>query len=784
MLNVLALSTLLMVVPALAHEPDATSENCAPSCSQASVEETVLPDATQFGFAACWDPTNPPSPEVMAAMTQAMQQVLQFNANTRWFPASGVGDPINLTWSFVPDGLSIPSGIGEPAANSSLFSRMDTLFGPANRATWIAQFEASFARWQALTGINYTRVRSGTNEWDDGAAWGSGSSTARGHIRISMKNIDGANGVLAYNAFPQGGDMVLDASESWASSGSTYRFLRNTIMHEHGHGLGFAHTCPTSQTKLMEPFLSTIFDGPQHDDIRGGQFFYGDIYEPNATAATASDLGALTPGVTQTFGNVPTPSIANSSTISISDIGDIDYYRFSVDRPRLVDVTITPVGTSYLDLDQNSDGSCQSTGTNINTVAVSNLVLQVQSSNGGTTWISQDATAAGQAETVNDVFVSPSGPFIVRVSQNGSPASTNTQLYRLSIKAETTVLSVTASDGAFSDRVAVSWTPVTNATAYRLIRNTTDTQLGGVIVYESTAPSFNDTTAVPGVTYYYFVRVQQAGSISFRDMNAAGETGSRSVPLSAPTANAGPDQNLTDLDANGNEPVTLNGSASFDTDGTITNYRWQEGPTVLATGPAPTANVVLSAGVHTITLTVTDNSGLTGADTVVIDINTRPVASAGDDQTVIDSDNSGAEIVNLDASGSTDADGTIANYRWQEGATLLAEGTSPLASVSLPVGLHAITLTVTDNDGATATDSVNVTVSTPPPPACAWQSDDCVADYNNDGGIDGDDVIAFFIDWDNSNPCADVDASGSVDGDDVIVFFGQWDANGVGTPGC
>jgi hypothetical protein len=160
------------------------------------------------------------------------------------------------------------------------------------------------------------------------------------------------------------------------------------------------------------------------------------------------------------------------------------------------------------------------------------------------------------------------------------------------------------------------------------------------------------------------------------------------------------------------------------------------------------------------------------------------VASAGDDQTVIDSDNSGAEIVNLDASGSTDADGTIANYRWQEGATLLAEGTSPLASVSLPVGLHAITLTVTDNDGATATDSVNVTVSTPPPPACAWQSDDCVADYNNDGGIDGDDVIAFFIDWDNSNPCADVDASGSVDGDDVIVFFGQWDANGVGTPGC
>jgi hypothetical protein len=67
---------------------------------------------------------------------------------------------------------------------------------------------------------------------------------------------------------------------------------------------------------------------------------------------------------------------------------------------------------------------------------------------------------------------------------------------------------------------------------------------------------------------------------------------------------------------------------------------------------------------------------------------------------------------------------------------------------------------------------------------CIWQSDDCFADYNDDGGIDGDDVIAFFADWDSSQNCADVNQDGGVDGDDVITFFGGWDASGTGIPGC
>ncbi|MFZ4575345.1 MAG: Ig-like domain-containing protein [Phycisphaerales bacterium] len=52
----------------------------------------------------------------------------------------------------------------------------------------------------------------------------------------------------------------------------------------------------------------------------------------------------------------------------------------------------------------------------------------------------------------------------------------------------------------------------------------------------------------------------------------------------------------------------------------------------------------------------------------------------------------------------------------------------------------------------------------------------CPTDMNSDGGVDGDDVIIFFGEWDVSGPSADFNGDGSVDGDDVIGFFGRWDS--------
>jgi glucose/arabinose dehydrogenase len=53
----------------------------------------------------------------------------------------------------------------------------------------------------------------------------------------------------------------------------------------------------------------------------------------------------------------------------------------------------------------------------------------------------------------------------------------------------------------------------------------------------------------------------------------------------------------------------------------------------------------------------------------------------------------------------------------------------------------------------------------------------CTGDFNQDGGIDGADVEAFFIAWANGTGSADVNQDGGVDGADVEVFFVAW-ANG------
>ena len=54
----------------------------------------------------------------------------------------------------------------------------------------------------------------------------------------------------------------------------------------------------------------------------------------------------------------------------------------------------------------------------------------------------------------------------------------------------------------------------------------------------------------------------------------------------------------------------------------------------------------------------------------------------------------------------------------------------------------------------------------------------CPADYNQDGGVDGGDVEAFFFDWESGSSNADVNFDGGVDGGDLEVFFNAWSNGG------
>ncbi|MBL8999632.1 MAG: right-handed parallel beta-helix repeat-containing protein [Phycisphaerae bacterium] len=61
------------------------------------------------------------------------------------------------------------------------------------------------------------------------------------------------------------------------------------------------------------------------------------------------------------------------------------------------------------------------------------------------------------------------------------------------------------------------------------------------------------------------------------------------------------------------------------------------------------------------------------------------------------------------------------------------------------------------------------------PLACAPS---CPADFNQDGGIDGADVDAFFAAWENGEASADVNRDGGIDGADVDTFFAAWESGG------
>ncbi len=221
--------------------------------------------------------------KTVRAFESANSQLQFFRASNYWSSTSAgahaAGATMTLRWSIVPDGTTLPNGAGETTAPSNLKARLNQIYG--NETTWRALFRQVFARYSALSGITYLEE---TN--DDGVPitdtnTNLGVAGVRGDVRIGGHHIDGNSGILAYNYFPNNGDMVIDTNDTFYNNTSSSSLgFRNVLAHEHGHGLGFAHVCPTNQTKLMEPFVSYQFDGPQADDLQNLQRGYSDPTNP------------------------------------------------------------------------------------------------------------------------------------------------------------------------------------------------------------------------------------------------------------------------------------------------------------------------------------------------------------------------------------------------------------------------------------------------------------------------------------------------------------------------
>ena len=109
----------------------------------------------------------------------------------------------------------------------------------------------------------------------------------------------------------------------------------------------------------------------------------------------------------------------------------------------------------------------------------------------------------------------------------------------------------------------------------------------------------------------------------------------------------------------------------------------------------------------------TDDDDVTTTVSVPINVANRPpVAALTADRSSVDTNSP----VTFDASGSSDPDGTIAQYRFDldDDGSYETVGTSPVATMSYPNAGHVdVHVQVVDSDGGTATAVVGVTVTTP-----------------------------------------------------------------------
>ncbi len=338
---------------------------------------------------------------------------LAYEIGTRWNlnGSSAQGTPVQLRWSIVPDGVNIPDslGLGIGTAPNIVNATFTSKFGSVEAGKVILR--AVFARWSDLTGLSYVEVS------DDGASWGSAGGTTRGDVRIASRSLGTGNeGILAYNSFPQNGDMLLNATAGWGTASGSWQYFRNIVAHEHGHGIALEHVCPANGSKLMEPYAGTAFDGPQTDDIRGGQRLYGDHLE------AASDALSLAP--------IPTNATGASaySNLSIDDNADNDHWKIVATAGMKVSLVLIPQGSTYTTGPQTS--ACN-TGTSINSRNIQDLQIQVLSSTGAVL-LTQNAYGLGQAESLSNHEFTTAGTYYLRVG----PATTTVndiQIYSATI---------------------------------------------------------------------------------------------------------------------------------------------------------------------------------------------------------------------------------------------------------------------------------------------------------------------------------------------------------------
>ncbi|MGB7980662.1 MAG: LamG-like jellyroll fold domain-containing protein [Candidatus Nanopelagicales bacterium] len=145
--------------------------------------------------------------------------------------------------------------------------------------------------------------------------------------------------------------------------------------------------------------------------------------------------------------------------------------------------------------------------------------------------------------------------------------------------------------------------------------------------------------------------------------------------------------------------VSVDGSESKDSDGSVASYAWEfgDGSPAVTGAEVKVDHTYAEAGTYTITLVVTDDEG------AVSEAVTKDVPVVGNEAPVAKFSSSVDRLkVSVDGSESRDSDGSVASYAWEfgDGSPAVTGAEVKVDHTYAEAGTYTITLVVTDDEGA------------------------------------------------------------------------------------
>lgn len=219
-----------------------------------------------------------------------------------------------------------------------------------------------------------------------------------------------------------------------------------------------------------------------------------------------------------------------------------------------------------------------------------------------------------------------------------------------------------------------------------------------IITSDSTSLSTSLGTNLSAGTYYIVVDGVGTGdpSTGYSDYGSAGQYSiSGVIPSSGDVVP--PVASISVSPVSGPNPLDVNFSSvnSYDQDGSIVKYTWSfgDGSTSVEADPFKTYS---EPGSYEAVLTVEDNSGLTDSASVTINVtNDSPIASLS--ATPVEGEL--PLVVEFDASGSSDPDGTIVDYVWDFRDGFTESGSAQISHTYNTEGNYTPFVSVYDNFG-------------------------------------------------------------------------------------